>query len=102
MDGLRDEVGLAFHAPRDDRAVAAGGPERELCDAGARERLDELHVDPDQLVRAAFGHGHAAFTDFAVAGPRVDRSLPGRSPFVTLRHRWIDLRPRIPRIPLVE
>src|SRR5882762_9324019 len=101
MNDLRHEIEAADHAPRHGGSLAVG-PERELCGAGGGEGFQELEVDPDQLGRAALRQRHASFAHLLVAGPRVDRADPSRRALVRLLHRRIHLRPRVPRVPLVE
>src|SRR5580765_5920296 len=101
MDGLGHEVVPAFHAPRHDGLITFR-PEGELRGAGAGEGLEELHLDPDQVARAALRQRHAAFSYLGVARPGVDGADSGRSALVALLHPGIELRPRIPGVPLAE
>src|SRR5207244_3986774 len=77
-------------------------PERELRGAGGCEELQELEVDPDQLVPTALRQRHPSFANLSVAGPRVDGAGSRRRALEGLLHRRIELRPRVPRFPLVE
>src|SRR5260370_17940259 len=104
MDRLGNEFLVAGHAPRLDGPVALGlalGLERELRDAGAREGLHELELDPDQVARVALHDRHPSLAHLAVADPRVARPLSGGLALVGPLPRASHLHPRPPLAPLL-
>src|SRR5215467_9844812 len=92
-DGPADEVLVTVHTPRHGGPLALG-PERELRRIGRLERLQELELDPDQLVRPALRDRHPPFTDLLVAGPREAGPLAGRGALERVLGRRVELRPR--------
>src|SRR5262245_47785646 len=100
-NGSAHEVVVAEHAPRHGGAIAVR-LERELRRVGRREGLQELELDPDQLVGTAVRDRHAPLADLVVAGPRERGALAGRRALVRVLHLGVELRPRRPRFPLVE
>ena len=96
-----DEVEGAVHDPGDAGSGGALGYENEVGGVVACKGLEEVELDGG-LERVDDAHLHAAFADFAVALPLVDRAdAVGRARESRL-HCRIHLGPRRPFIPVVE
>src|SRR5262249_15159123 len=100
-DGAADEAVVTVHAPRHGSPLALG-LERELCRIGCLERLQELELDPDELVRPALRDRHSSLAALVVAGPREGRALARRGTLERILGRRVELCPRRPGLPVVE
>ena len=96
-----DEVLMSAHGPSDPGAVARGF-ESERGRVRALERPGEINLDVDKLGRSALDESHTPFADLVVADPGKSRALAGRRALVADLGVGIELRPRRPRLPLVQ